>query len=231
MVVALSFLTFCVLPSAPRGRSLSQTNRPASGITNWFILWTHWLLLLQWKITGKKKQKVVISNVFYISTKCLQKVNGDDTLQNFLPIHASTDQRPTEHLLLPERYLWQTFSGIVYFPQRFCVQVSFHPYCCYRKGVNVKGSKGEAMKICSPKSFICTAHCLWSLQFVICDCTGYLGISYLLQRHLKKARVMCEPALEARQAWEGKRERHYHVTVWKIFSVDPDFTEHLLAAH
>lgn len=123
------------------------------------------------------------------------------------------------------------FQGSFIFPKDFVYKWSFHPYCCYRKGVKVKGSKGEAMKICSPKSFICTAHCLWSLQFVVRDCTDYLGISYLLQRHLKKARVMCEPALEARQAGAGKRERHYHVTVWKIFSVDPDFTEHLLAAH
>ncbi|KAL9865953.1 citramalyl-CoA lyase, mitochondrial isoform 1-T1 [Geothlypis trichas] len=55
--------------------------------------------------TGKKKQKVVISNVFYVSAKRLQKLNGDDTLQNSLSMHASTDQRPTEHLLLPRRYL------------------------------------------------------------------------------------------------------------------------------
>lgn len=122
------------------------------------------------------------------------------------------------------------FQGSFIFPKDFVYKCLSTHTVVTEKGSMWKGPK-EAMKICSPKSFICTAHCLWSLQFVICDCTGYLGISYLLQRHLKKARVMCEPALEARQAWAGKRERHYHVTVWKIFSVDPDFTEHLLAAH
>lgn len=84
------------------------------------------------------------------------------------------------------------------------------------------------MEICNPKRCVSdTVHWLWSLQFVLCDYTGYLGIPYLLQRNLKKARVMCEPAQEAGQAWAEKRE----ATVWDTLSVDPDFTEHLLAAH
>lgn len=51
----------------------------------------------------------------HISKKAI-KINGDDTLQNSLPMYTSTDPRSTEHLLLPRKYLWQTFSGIISFP-------------------------------------------------------------------------------------------------------------------
>lgn len=47
--------------------------------------------------SGGKKQKIVILNVFFISTKWLQKLPGIDNLQNSLPSIPSFNgsQRPT----------------------------------------------------------------------------------------------------------------------------------------
>lgn len=161
----------------------------------------------------------MISNVFYISAKRLQKLNGNDALQNSLPMHSSTDQRLTESPLV-KISLINFFRDHFFSPKILCTSLSTH---------NVAKEKGWMWKAMmrgygnSPKSFVHTAHCLWSLQFVKCDCTGYFGISYLLQRHLKKDRDICEPALEAGQAWAEKRKKHYLITVWNITLSWPRF--------
>lgn len=57
--------------------------------------------------TGEKKQKVVIFNVFFISTKWLQKLADVDTLCR-IPFPSipsfNRSQTPAEHLLLPKRH-------------------------------------------------------------------------------------------------------------------------------
>lgn len=170
----------------------------------------------------------MISNVFYVSAKRLQKLNGDDTLQNSLSMHASTDQRPTEHLLLPRRYLWQTFSGIIFSPKILCTSV-FPPIMLLQK-------RGECEKVQGKRLWKYVAQKALSIQLTACEVFSLSYVTALvIWAFLPTAKTLKESQsyvwLKAGQAWAEKRETHYLVTAWNILSVDPDFTEHLLAAH
>lgn len=178
--------------------------------------------------TGKKKQKVAISNVFYISAKRLQKLNGNDTLRISLPMHSSTDQRLTESPLV-KISLINLFRNHFLSTKILCTSV-FPPIMLLQKRGECERvqrreyGNTQLKKLCPysslpVKSSVCQMWLHW------------LFWHSLPTAKTLKDRDMCEPALEAGQTWAEKRKKHYLITVWNILSVDPDFTEHLLAAH
>lgn len=147
----------------------------------------------------------MISNVFYISAKRLRKLNGDDTLQNSLSMHASTDQRPTEHLLLPRRYLWQTFSGITSFSTKIlCTSVFPH--------IMLLQKRGECEKVQGKRLWKYVAQKALSIQLTPCEVFSLSYVTALVfWAFLPMAKTLKESQsyvwLKAGQAWAEKRER------------------------
>lgn len=186
----------------PGGRSLSHTNRPASGITNWFILWTSYSggSLHCWKEKNLKKKNsssiwnfLCINNMATETCWCRYSCRIPSPSIPFF----SRSQRPTKHLLLQKSHFDKPFQGSFAFLKDFLYMCLSSHNVATKEGANGKGFKGEGIEMRNLKS------CLYSLLCMKASvCHTWL---YELFGHFLLTAKMLKVGHSCVSAWFGSR--------------------------